>query len=70
MQPTAVTSPRMMQSGDFEKEGFEMKVLRKIYRALTDVWMVVDADGNAKVYPFLVGYFKDRAWRFKRKAAH
>ena len=47
-----------------------MKVLRKIYHALTDVWMVVDAEGNAEVYPFLIGYFKDRAWRFKRKAAH
>ena len=60
---------RIVTSSDSDG-GFEMKVLRKIYRALTDVWMVVDADGNAKVYPFLVGYFKDRAWRFKRKAAH
>ena len=47
-----------------------MKVLRKIYRALTGVWMVVDAEGNAEVYPFLIGYFKVRAWRFKRKTAY
>ena len=60
---------RIVTSSDFDG-GFEMKFLRNIYRALTDVWMVVDADGNAKVYPFLVGYFKDRAWRFKRKAAY
>ena len=43
---------RIVTSSDFDG-AFEMKVLRNIYRALTDVWMVVDADGNAKVYPFL-----------------
>lgn len=43
-----------------------MKVLRKIYRALTDVWMVVDAEGNDKVYPFLVGYVKFNGWKMRK----
>lgn len=43
-----------------------MKVFRWIRRVLTYVSIEVDADGNARVYPYLVGYFKNREWRYHK----
>ena len=45
-----------------------MKILKKVYHVLTDVWITRDNDGNTHVYPYLVGILKFKMWQAKRKA--
>lgn len=43
-----------------------MEIFKWLRRVLTKVSIEVDADGNAHVYPYLIGYFKNKEWRRRK----
>lgn len=43
-----------------------MEIFKWLRLVLTNVSIEVDADGNARVYPYLIGYFKNREWRHRK----
>lgn len=47
-----------------------MRFFKWLWRALTRVSIEVDAEGNCRVYPCLIGYFKYRKVRkaYERRA--
>lgn len=43
-----------------------MRFAKWLWRALTRVSIEVDAEGNCRVYPCLIGYFKNKEWKLRQ----